>query len=117
MARRKNDNLFQRLTKLFRSGPVIKRRVKSFKQASASSAHDVFKKTLSHVYSTSMSAYGTYDRMARYSDYSEMEYCLHADTLIAVPGGFKTIKELSEEYSNDEEFIVYSYDFFFLYAS
>jgi hypothetical protein len=57
-----------------------------------------------------MSAYGTYDRMARYSDYSEMEYCLHADTLIAVPGGFKTIKELSEEYSNDEEFIVYSYD-------
>ncbi len=71
---RKSDNLFQRLTHLFRSGPVIKRRVKAFKQNDVSTAHEVFKKTLSHVYSSAMSAYGTYDRMARYSDYSEMEY-------------------------------------------
>jgi hypothetical protein len=34
----------------------------------------MFRKTQSHVYSTAMSAYGTYDRMARYSDFSEMEY-------------------------------------------
>jgi hypothetical protein len=70
----RNDNLFQRLTHLFRSGPIVKRKIKAYKQGNASTANDVFKKTLSHVYSTAMSAYGTYDRMARYSDYSEMEY-------------------------------------------
>lgn len=71
---RNNDDLFRRLTRLFRSGPIVKRRVKSYKHPNVSTAHEVFKKTLSHVYSTAMSAYGTYDRMARYSDYSEMEY-------------------------------------------
>ena len=73
MAQR-NDNLFQRLTNLFRSGPVVKRKVRAVKEPNVSTANDVFKKTLSHAYSSSMSAYGTYDRMARYSDYSEMEY-------------------------------------------
>jgi hypothetical protein len=70
-----NNGLFRRLTLLFRSGPVIKRRVRDFEQKSSpSSAFEIFKKTQSHVYSTAMSAYGTYDRMARYSDFSEMEY-------------------------------------------
>lgn len=68
-------NLFKRLTRLFRSGPVVKRNV--IKQASknyTSSAFDQFRKNQSAVYSNAMSAYGTYDRMARYSDFSEMEY-------------------------------------------
>ncbi len=70
-----NQGLFRRLTLLFRSGPVIKRKVRDFNQdKSPSSAFQIFKKTQSHVYSTAMSAYGTYDRMARYSDFSEMEY-------------------------------------------
>jgi hypothetical protein len=69
------ESLFKKLTLLFRSGPVVKRRVKDFeKSTGTSSAFEVFKKTQSHVYSTAMSAYGTYDRMARYSDFSEMEY-------------------------------------------
>jgi hypothetical protein len=71
----KNDeSLFRRLTHLFRSGPVVKRRVKNWKPSTTSSAFDVFRKSQSHVYSTAMSAYGAYDRMARYSDFSEMEY-------------------------------------------
>ena len=69
-----SDGLFRKLTQLFRSGPVIKRRVKSYQGTKTSSAFEVFRKTQSHVYSTAMSAYGTYDRMARYSDFSEMEY-------------------------------------------
>jgi hypothetical protein len=70
-----NDGLFRKLTLLFRSGPVVKRRVRDFEQSKGpSSAFEIFKKTQSHVYSTAMSAYGTYDRMARYSDFSEMEY-------------------------------------------
>ena len=74
MAESNREGLFRRLTKLFRSGPVVKRRIKSNRGDSPSSAFDIFGKTQSHVYSTAMSAYGTYDRMARYSDFSEMEY-------------------------------------------
>jgi len=104
-------SLFRRLTKLFRSGPVVKRSVLDFDgKSTPSSAFEIFRKNQSQVYSAAMSAYGTYDRMARYSDFSEMEYCLHGDTKIAVPDGFKTIKQLSEEYGLDETFIVYSYD-------
>jgi hypothetical protein len=43
--------------------------------------------------------------MARYS-----EFCFHADTLVYTTDGAKTIKELSEKYSNGEIFHVYSYD-------
>ena len=65
MAAKESDGLFRRLTKLFRSGPVVKRKIRPVKGSSPSSAFDIFGKTQSHVYSTAMSAYGTYDRMAR----------------------------------------------------
>ena len=68
-------NLFKRLTRLFRSGPVVKRNVlKNTDKNYTSTAFDQFRKNQSQVYSNAMSAYGTYDRMARYSDFSEMEY-------------------------------------------
>ena len=66
-------SLFTRLTRLFRSGPVIKRKVKDFRQQGASSALDVFRKAHSDVYNSTLSAYGAFDRMSRYSDFSEME--------------------------------------------
>jgi hypothetical protein len=69
----KQPSLFNRLTRLFRSGPVIKRRVKDYRQPAASSALEVFKRAHSDVYSNTLSAYGSYDRMSRYSDFSEME--------------------------------------------
>ena len=34
---------------------------------------ELFKKSHSDVYNSTLSAYGTFDRMARYSDFSEME--------------------------------------------
>tara|TARA_B100002019_G_scaffold124552_1_gene107303 strand:+ start:16845 stop:18872 length:2028 start_codon:yes stop_codon:yes gene_type:complete len=75
MAENNNENLFRRLTKLFRSGPTVKRRVRSYDPNSqtASTAVDLFKKAHSDVYNSTLSAYGTFDRMARYSDFSEME--------------------------------------------
>ena len=74
MADSRNQGLFRRLTQLFRSGPVIKRKVLSNAEGTkTSSAFEIFGKNQSHVYSTAMSAYGTYDRMARYSDFSEMD--------------------------------------------
>ena len=67
-------SLFRKLTQLFRTGPSIKRRVKSFdgKRASQSSL-DHFKSAHRDAYSSTLSAYGSFDRMARYSDFAEME--------------------------------------------
>ena len=69
------ESLFRRLTKLFSTGPSVKRRVRNYTKAekNASSAVELFKKHHSDVYNSTLSAYGTFDRMARYSDFSEME--------------------------------------------
>jgi hypothetical protein len=73
MAEKTNKNLFQRLTQLFRSGPVIRRKVKNFSEPTASSAYEMFRRNQSDIYSSTVSAYGAFDRMSRYSDFSEME--------------------------------------------
>jgi hypothetical protein len=73
MAEKSNRNLFQRLTQLFRSGPVIRRKVKNYSEPTASSAYEMFRKNQSDIYSSTVSAYGAFDRMSRYSDFSEME--------------------------------------------
>lgn len=69
-----NPTLFRRLTQLFRAGPSIKRRVRNFDGAgSTKSSLEQFKAAHRDVYSSTLSAYGSFDRMARYSDFSEME--------------------------------------------
>ncbi len=68
-----NGTLFSRLTKLFRSGPVVRRKVKNYSEPTASSAYEMFRRNVSDVYSSTVSAYGAFDRMSRYSDFSEME--------------------------------------------
>ena len=108
---KKNENLFQKLTQLFRSGPVVKRKIKHLSNTTHSkSSLEVFKKNHSDVYNSTLSAYGAYDRMARYSDFSEMEACIAGDTLIATPHGYTEIQELAKQYGPDETFIVYAYD-------
>ncbi len=67
-------NIFQRLTQLFRSGPTVKRKVRSTVRTDLkSSAVETFRRAHNDVYSNTMSAYGSFDRMSRYSDFSEME--------------------------------------------
>ena len=70
-----NESLFKKLTDLFRSGPTIRKKVKASKnkKTGSPSSLDLFKKNHSDVYNSTISAYGSYDRMARYSDFSEME--------------------------------------------
>lgn len=48
-------------------------------------------------------------RMHSYYDYEAMEYSISADTKIATPDGFITIKELADK-GRDYEFITYAYD-------
>ena len=69
-----NENLFRRLTRLFRTGPAVSSKVKSYKTFPKGTAFDTFKRARSGIYSHAMSAYGSYDRAARYGDFSEMEY-------------------------------------------
>jgi hypothetical protein len=66
-------NIFQRLTSLFRNGPTVKRRVRNAQPGAQSSAVESFRRAHSDVYSNALSAYGSFDRMSRYSDFSEME--------------------------------------------
>ena len=71
---KENPSLFKQLTNLFRSGPVVRRKIKTLdKKSHSKSSLEVFKKAHSDVYNSTLSAYGSYDRMARYSDFSEME--------------------------------------------
>lgn len=105
------QNLFSRLTKLFRAGPIVKRKVKGIHTGNIkSSALDVFRKSTATVYGNSLNAYGQYDRLSRYADFSEMEYCVSGDTKIAIPNGYMTIRDLAEKYGLDKEFVVYAYD-------
>ena len=66
-------NIFQRLTSLFRSGPVVKRKIRAQTPGMSSSAQQLFKRAHNDVYNNTLSAYGSFDRMSRYSDFSEME--------------------------------------------
>ena len=69
-------SLFKRLTRVFRSGPIVKSKIKaasSYVEAPASSFLDHFRSS-NYLYSNAVASYGTYDRLSRYADYSEMEY-------------------------------------------
>lgn len=119
MARKEPKSLFRRLTRLFRSGPVVKRKIRGLDTTLAmadktkSSGTLLFQKSLSPTYATITSnAYNLSERLMRYQDFQEMEYCLTGDTLIAVPDGYRRIDELAAECAIDAEkrFIVYAYD-------
>lgn len=71
----KKRNLFQRLNTIFRSGPIVKRKIQGKETASVkSSGFEMFKKSTSNVYGNALNSYGQYDRLSRYADFSEMEY-------------------------------------------
>lgn len=76
----KDKNLFAKLADLFRSGPVVKRKIKSMDTRIAmpdkldSSSIEIFQKTTSQLYSAITSnAYNNSERLMRYNDFNEME--------------------------------------------
>ena len=99
-------NLFSRLTRLFRSGPTVKRSTlkNTSNNRATSSAFEQFRKNQSQVYNAAMSAYGAYDRMARYSDFAEMEYTpeiasaldIYAEESVALDENGKSLHIYSE---------------------
>ena len=80
MSTRQRETLFRRLTKLFKSGPVVKRKVKQQDTRQAgpdpdkSSAVLTFQKSYSPIYNTIVSnAFNLSERLARYQDFNSME--------------------------------------------
>lgn len=105
-----DESLWAKLTRLFRSGPVVRHKIAGGERLiEPQGTASAFKKEISSLYVRALASYANYERLSRYSDYNEMEYCLQALTQIAVPGGYKTIEQLANEYGEDE-FIVFSYD-------
>lgn len=125
------QNLFRKLTTLFRSGPVIKRKIKTADTTIAvadktkSSGTLLFQKSLAPTYATiTANAYNLSERLMRYQDFQEMEYtpeiaaaldiyadetCLSGDSIVPLLDGTKpTMRQLFEE--SREGFWVYSYD-------
>ncbi len=131
MAKKEDQNLFQKLTKLFRSGPVVKRKIRALDTTIAvadktkSSGALLFQKSMAPTYATiTANAYNLSERLMRYQDFAEMEYtpelaaaldiyadetCLSGDTVIPLLDGTRpTIKQLHDEGKKD--FWVYSYN-------
>ena len=80
MAKNDTKSLFRRLTRLFRSGPVVKRKIRALDTTIAiadktrSSGTLLFQKSLSPTYATITSnAYNLSERLMRYQDFQEME--------------------------------------------
>jgi hypothetical protein len=87
MPKKENQSLFQKLTKLFRSGPVVKRKLRSLDTTIAvpdktkSSGALLFQKSMSPTYATiTANAYNLSERLMRYQD-----FCFSGDTLVATP--------------------------------
>lgn len=116
-----DKNLFQKLTRLFKSGPVVRKKLRNIDTAIAvpdktkSSGALLFQKSTAPTYATiTANAYNLSERLMRYQDFCEMEYCLHGSTRIAQldEEGFVTIEELAQRCSEnpDYKFLVYAYD-------
>lgn len=71
--RKKKESVWKQLSRLFRSGPIVKHKVSvaSRPQAPQGTA-SAYKKELTNLYSSNMRTYGSYERMAQLADFSEM---------------------------------------------
>ena len=81
MSKKEPQSLFQRLSKLFKSGPVVKKKIRTLDTAIAvadktkSSGALLFQKSLAPTYATiTANAYNLSERLMRYQDFQEMEY-------------------------------------------
>jgi hypothetical protein len=72
---RPEENVWKKLTRLFRSGPVIRHKIaagENYREPQGTAR--AFKKEISSLYVHSLASYGQYERLSRYADYSEMEF-------------------------------------------
>lgn len=69
------ESVWKRLTRLFRSGPIVRHKIAAGeKMVEPHGTAKAYKKELSSLYVHSLASYGQYERLSRYADYSEMEF-------------------------------------------
>ncbi len=70
-----DESVWKRLTRLFRSGPVVRHKIAAGEKIiEPQGTAKAFKKELSSLYVRALASYANYERLSRYSDYNEMEY-------------------------------------------
>lgn len=72
MAKLGND-WYKRLTRLFKTDSALKRRVRDTRVPVKSTATSLFSHTLGFGYNNAVNNFGSFDRLARYADFQEME--------------------------------------------
>lgn len=88
-----DENVWKRLTRLFRSGPVVRHKIAGGERTpSPQGTAKAFKKELSALYVRALSSYANYERLSRYSDYNEMEYTPELHSAIDIYADEATVK-------------------------
>lgn len=69
------ESIWKKLTRLFRSGPVVRHKIAAGERMNEpQGTAAAYKRELSNLYVHALASYGQYERLARYADYSEMEF-------------------------------------------
>lgn len=88
-----DENVWKRLTRLFRSGPVVRHKIAGGEKVpNPQGTAKAFKKELSSLYVRALSSYANYERLSRYSDYNEMEYTPELHSAIDIYADEATVK-------------------------
>lgn len=95
-----DESVWKRLTRLFRSGPVVRHKIAGGeKLISPQGTARAFKKEISSLYVRSLASYANYERLSRYSDYNEMEYTPELHGGLDIYADEATVK-------NDEGYVI-----------
>lgn len=100
-----NENVWKRLTRLFKSGPVVRHKIAAGEKIpDAQGTAKAFKKELSSLYVRALSSYANYERLSR--------YCFAGETLIPINlvEGEIRLDELVRRHGLGERFRTFSYD-------
>jgi len=102
------ENIWKRLTRLFRSGPVVRHKIAAGEKFSEpQGTARAYKKEISSLYVHSLASYGQYERLSRYADYSEMEFTPEIASALDIYADEATAKnergEILQVISKDDE--------------
>jgi hypothetical protein len=87
------ESVWRRLTRLFRSGPVVRHKIAAGEKIpQAQGTAKAFKKELSSLYVRALASYANYERLSRYSDYNEMEYTPELHSALDIYADEATVK-------------------------
>lgn len=93
MADAPSESVWKRLTRLFRSGPVVRHKIAAGEKIQEpQGTAKAFKKELSSLYVRALASYANYERLSRYSDYNEMEYTPELHSALDIYADEATVK-------------------------